>query len=143
VQPLATRVPAWQRTALRGIVEAELVPAVGHPHDVAHPGEAAIDLVAAQAAGGQADQPTGRRVEQHAPAASLTVAAEQAPFLGIELLAEQLGIAADLALQLRKRLGDVLQDRAFGPLGRDEPQHQRLIDIGERAIHGSLLIHKR
>ncbi len=76
-------------------------------------------------------------------ATSLTVAAEQAPLLGVELLPEQLRIAADLAVQLRKRLGDVLKDGAFGLLGRDEPQHQRLIDVGEHAIHRSLLVYER
>jgi hypothetical protein len=79
-------------------------------------------------------------VEHRALAAALPVAAEQAPFLGVKLLAEQLGIAADVAVELGERLGDVLQDRAFGLLGRDEPQHQGLIDLGERAIRGPLVV---
>jgi hypothetical protein len=60
--------------------------------------------------GGQADQPAGGRVEHHAMATPLPVAAEQAPFLWIELLSEQLRIAADVAVELGERLGDVLQD---------------------------------
>src|SRR5450755_1964492 len=108
VQPLAARITSRERAALRGVVDAELVAAVRHPHDVAHPGQAAIDLVAAEPAGGEADEPSGRRVEDRVMAASLPVSTEQGPFFGVELRPEQLGIAADVAVELGERIGDVL-----------------------------------
>src|ERR1019366_10098323 len=93
-----------ERAALRGVVDAELVAAVRHPHDVAHPGQAAIDLVVAEPPGGEADEPPGRRGEDRVMPASLPVSTEQVPFLGVELRPDQLGIAADVAGELGERI---------------------------------------
>ena len=75
-------------------------------------------------------------------ATSLPVATEQAPFLCVEMGLEELRIAADVAVEFGERLADVLQHGTLGLLGRDEPQHQRLVDLGESAVHGPLIVHK-
>ncbi len=89
---------------------------------------------------GEADQPARRRVKNHVMAAALPVATEQPPFLGVELRVEQRGIAADVAVELGERLGDVLEHGALGLLGRDEPQHQRLVNLGEHAVDRPLRV---